>query len=392
MANSARQWLFRIGKWGVVLGAITYLVAADRLNFSDFRLQPGAVPILSIGLLPLLLGLVVSVLRWFLLLRCVDVPLSFRRTARIGFIGLFFNTFLFGGIGGDAVKLGYLFRLPSGRAAGAASVVTDRTCGLLGLFILGGAAIALGWEHVNTPDLRLLGAVLFGILATVALSGLVAFLSLLRGRTTGLLVVLVVTALLAVWLLTFPSLHQNALYMHYAMLTSLLVATVTANLVPSLLPGAGLHSLVSRRVPGGASLMRLVEGFLVYRHHPGGILFAVVLSVVVHGSILASLAAVSHAMGNPATVAQIFFAAPLALVANVLPLPMGGLGVGENFFDQTLALMRGPSGNPLLGGAAVFLSFRVVLNLGQIGLGLPFYLRSEAPAPAVGTDFDNPTA
>ncbi len=392
MANSARQWLFRIGKWGVVIGAITYLFAADRLNFSDFQLQPGAASVLSVGVFLLLLGLVVSVVRWFLLLRCVDVPLDFRRTARIGFIGLFFNTFLFGGLGGDAIKLGYLFRLPSGRAKGAASVVTDRACGLLGLFILGGAAIAVGWDRMHTPALRLLGAALFGILTTVALSGLVAFLSLLRGRAAGLLVVLAGAALFAIWLLAVPSPDHNALYIRIALLTGLLVAAGTANVAPSLLPGAGLHNLISRRVPGGTSLMRIADGFLVYRHHPGSILFAVVLSVIVHGSILASLAAASLAMGNPATVAQIFFAAPLAFVANVLPLPMGGLGVGENFYDQTLALMEGPSGDPLLGGAAVFLSFRVVLSLGQIGLGLPFYLRTEAQAPLAEADLDSPAA
>jgi uncharacterized membrane protein YbhN (UPF0104 family) len=130
--------------------------------------------------------------------------------------------------------------------------------------------------------------------------------------------------------------------------------------------------------------MQLVEAFLAYRNHPATLLAAVVVSAGVHAGTLTALYLVSTAMGNPATAGQVFFAAPIALVANVLPVPMGGLGVGEACYDRLLALVRTPGGEVVTGGAAVFMSFRALLALAQVALGLPFYLRGggEAPDPA----------
>ena len=70
------------------------------------------------------------------------------------------------------------------------------------------------------------------------------------------------------------------------------------------------------------------------------------------------------------------FAAPEAFLTSSLPLPGGGLGVGELAFDEVLRHCR-VGGLPVLGGAEIFLSWRllsVILGL----IGLPWYLR-DAP-------------
>jgi uncharacterized membrane protein YbhN (UPF0104 family) len=83
--------------------------------------------------------------RWQLLLRAQDLVLPTRWVHRVFWIGQFYNSFLPGGVAGDAVRFGYLWRgHPERKAAAAASLVADRLLGLGALFAL--ATLALGWH------------------------------------------------------------------------------------------------------------------------------------------------------------------------------------------------------------------------------------------------------
>ena len=73
------------------------------------------------------------------------------------------------------------------------------------------------------------------------------------------------------------------------------------------------------------------------------------------------------------------------MVANALPVPGGGLGVGENAFDGLLRLCRDENGTPITGGAAIFLIWRfcaIVIGL----VGLPFYLKGKKEMIRVGAE------
>jgi uncharacterized protein (TIRG00374 family) len=75
----------------------------------------------------------VTLIRWFLLVRALDLPLRFRDGMRFGLIGIFFNTFLPGAVGGDIIKAAALARGQSRRTAAVATVIMDRVIALWAL-------------------------------------------------------------------------------------------------------------------------------------------------------------------------------------------------------------------------------------------------------------------
>jgi uncharacterized protein (TIRG00374 family) len=81
-------------------------------------------------------GVLLAFVRWFLMVRALDLPFRLRDAVKLGFIGLFFNTVIPGAIGGDFVKAAYLCRGQTRKAPAIASVVIDRLASLLALFLL----------------------------------------------------------------------------------------------------------------------------------------------------------------------------------------------------------------------------------------------------------------
>ncbi len=87
--------------------------------------------------------------RWQVLLRAQGLALPARWVHGVFWIGQFYNSFLPGGVAGDAVRFGYLWREhPDRKAAAAASLIADRLLGLGALFAL--ATLALGLHLATT--------------------------------------------------------------------------------------------------------------------------------------------------------------------------------------------------------------------------------------------------
>jgi uncharacterized membrane protein YbhN (UPF0104 family) len=91
--------------------------------------------------------------RWHIMVRAVGLPIRMADAMRLGFIGLFFNTFLPGAVGGDAIKAWFLAKEQSQRRTLAfATVIMDRVLALWALvwFVaLLGAAFWLGGRLVG---------------------------------------------------------------------------------------------------------------------------------------------------------------------------------------------------------------------------------------------------
>ena len=106
----------------------------------------------------LLLGLAIyavaevgASVRWQLLLAVQGIHLPWSRVVSLVFIGLFFNFFIPGGTGGDAVKIFYLLKETQGRRTAALlSVVVDRLLGLVALVVLASTLIALKWSWLTS--------------------------------------------------------------------------------------------------------------------------------------------------------------------------------------------------------------------------------------------------
>jgi len=168
--------------------------------------------------------------RWQALLAAQELRPPARTLHVVFWIAQFFNSFLPGGIAGDAVRLGHVWRThPDRRAAAAACLIMDRLLGLGALFAIAALALGLhltlheggtelktllatalaglglltagGWITTRTAWWRPFGARVLGAERTAALHE--AMLSL--GRRHGVLVAATCLSL-AVWLLDFAAL------------------------------------------------------------------------------------------------------------------------------------------------------------------------------------------
>lgn len=113
----------------------------------------GGIPVyyLIAGALLYILSIFISTLRWRLLL---DVEAGGQRTGigrlfSLYLIGAFFNHLLPGMIGGDAVRVYYLYRDSKAGSISAGSVFADRYFGFMALLSIGMAALPLGMGRIR---------------------------------------------------------------------------------------------------------------------------------------------------------------------------------------------------------------------------------------------------
>jgi uncharacterized membrane protein YbhN (UPF0104 family) len=117
-------------------------------------------------------SLVLRAYRWLLLLRGLNVSISFGRLVELYFVGNFFNAFLPSGFGGDAVRIMEVARdVPANVAAG--TVIVDRLTGLLMLFVM--ALVGLPFRPADFPQ------ELFLLITAVSVAGLIGGVILLEG-------------------------------------------------------------------------------------------------------------------------------------------------------------------------------------------------------------------
>ncbi len=374
-----------------VVAVLSYLLGSGKLDFERLQIRPDRMALLAAGGALVLLVQILSFARYCLLLRGAEIVLSLRETIRIGFIGTFFNTFMPGGLGGDVVKL-YLVIRATGKQAGAvASVMVDRLIGLLGLITLSGLTLLGYWQEVvDTPSLHTLSLAVFGVLGAAGIGLLVSFVTLAKGRKLGFVLWAMLVAAGAV--LTFGALHDEPLALVgeapaaallrgralAILIADALLALLCILVLPSCQPGRSLEGLVRKRLPGGNKLMALSQSILTYKNHFGLLAVSFGLSVLLQAIGMLGIYFFSQTLTltTPPELGHIFFAAPPAFVANALPVSFGGLGVGEAAFQEILFMCRTAAGQPITGGAEIFLVNRFFTILAGL-IGLPLYLRGK---------------
>ncbi len=132
-----------------ILGTLAKLsVTAALLWWIISRYDMGPILEADLTLLLLAVGIfvlsnLVGALQWKLLLHGQNISFPYGRAVKLYFIGLFFNNFLPGALGGDVVKIYSISRVEKRGREGLAATFVDRFAGffLLALFALGGS----GW-------------------------------------------------------------------------------------------------------------------------------------------------------------------------------------------------------------------------------------------------------
>ena len=114
-------------------------------------LREASIPWLLAALVAGALSPFTASIRLWMLLRVQDPAIRYGKMLQLCMVGMFFNLFLLGSTGGDAVKAFYLLRgsAPARRAGIILAVVMDRLLGLLALIILATIFLSLRYQWLT---------------------------------------------------------------------------------------------------------------------------------------------------------------------------------------------------------------------------------------------------
>lgn len=213
--------------------------------------------------------------RWLLLLRLAGIQAAPGRVFKLHMIGVFFNSLIPGGTGGDLVKGFYLFKDQDAgkRALALTSMAMDRFLGLYALLCVGVAMMAVNADlWMAKPLLRLNSLFYAGVFLVFTLS--IAFFFSPWSR----------------WFLEHPRLHA---------------------------------------MPGGRFFKSLFDSLMVYRANPWGLLPTLGLAILVDFGIILMYFFFAGAVGGDLPLRVHAFVVPTLTMINGIPISPGGLGVGE---------------------------------------------------------------
>lgn len=307
LRNNGRFFLSAGAKLALAVGLIAGMIHYGPLDFK--LLEPlKEVPHLLLTAFALLVIMpFIGAFRWKNLLDAQGVHLQYSRLVQINLIGVFFNAFLIGGVGGDAARLLYIIReAPANKERSVAALLIDRYLGLFGLSSVVVAAIAFN----------------------------IVFLDWEVGQ---------------VWLV------GGVLALFFAML-SILLAGIWFS-------GAVLATNVFRKIEGFNPIVRhlfeIVCALSEYRYRIRSVVIGWILTLVIHSLAILSVIIIAQVLRiGDLTAGQYAIVTPLSILTNAIPLTPGGIGIGEAAFYQFSRVL---SGNEIPAYATIYLVFRLLL-------------------------------
>jgi len=263
--------------------------------------------LLILGGLLLIPVVLLSTLRWWVLMRAREIDVGLSRVGRLTLAGYFFNLCMPGTTGGDVMKAYYAAKGTDQRADAVVSIAIDRLCGLVGLVLLVGI---IGLFSLDDPLIRRLTIALW-----LGLVGLIA----------------------AAWLYASPTLRGR------------------------LRMGAKLSKLP------GANLIRNVDAWVsAYRRHLGALIGAVGISLIIHLCLAGSMSLAGFSMGVDQPLLYLLGVVPIVLMLWSLPVS-GPLGLGPLDYVAVQLVVAG-SGTTDQQALMMFVAYRLYLvALGLVG-------------------------
>jgi uncharacterized protein (TIRG00374 family) len=131
-----KKIVFRILPYLLAFGLFAYAIWSNGPGLKQIfvdRTEPLNYGFLALGAAVLTVSVVITFLRWYVLVRAVGLPFTVGNALGLGAVGFFYNTILPGSIGGDLVKAVFLAREQARRTVAVATVVMDRVIALWAL-------------------------------------------------------------------------------------------------------------------------------------------------------------------------------------------------------------------------------------------------------------------
>jgi len=257
--------------------------------------------ILAQGLV--LVAFSLSFVRWYLLVRGLDLEFHLRDAFRLGTLGFMLNQVSPGSIGGDLLKAVFIAREQPGRKTEAvATVLVDRVIGFYAMLLLASLGLALAGGNLDSEKL-------LTSLQTIVWSSTL-------GGTVGLAFVL-----------------------------------------SPLATGKRARALADGLPFIGHTVTRLIEAADVYRSRRGYLFAGFGLALATHCLLISAFWCISTGLPvSGPTFAQNASIVPIGLVAGAIPLTPGGLGALEGGMEFLYTLIGASKGD----GTIVALAYRAM--------------------------------
>ena len=335
MAKKALLIAFKIG---APIAILVYLFwdASENNAFETLLQQSKNWPLLGLALASCATAVVLTLVRWYFLVRALDIPFTLKEALRFGFLGYLFNLAPMGIVGGDLLKAYMLARHhPSEKTAAVATVFVDRIIGLYVLFVVASAAILM-------TDFAGLG---------------------------------------------------NTLVRKVCFATHVIAIAGTVGMVALLMPdlsNGGSTRLLAKTPFVGGILEKIALAVAMYRRRWPVILVASLMSVAVHSLFSIGIFLICSALYESVPALKMHFVvAPLSAATGVIPLPVGPFEVVLNTLYMQVPSALGTaivSGQ----GLVVALTYRIVTVV-IAAVGFVYYLSSRAEVAEILHEVDEVT-
>lgn len=323
------------GRWiapNEVVDGFQLKVPYPRIQFGLRRMLSNARPwllVLAVAIFPV--TVIMTSIRWKRLLEVLDIHLSVMMTVSLTMVGLFYNTFIpMGSSGGDLAKAYYAAKhTVEHKTRAVLSVFIDRIIGLVVLIMLGGTMAAIYWAMAprRTEAVEECSYVAGG-------SGLI-----LGGMALGML------------LLALP---RSRAFLQSEKIMS--------------------------RLPLRSHFESALEVASIYRRRPDLMVWACLMTIPVHVTVVISAMLCGKAFGLPLSPGYYFVVVPVTVLVGALPISPQGLGVMEATGYALMSAMafRHPTGQDVF---VLTMSIRLVQILWNLVGGI-FVLRGDYHPPS----------
>jgi len=319
-----KRYLLGFLKIAIPLGIIAWLLAnVEPEQLAALRDRPKNWPLLIAAFGISFAAICVTFLRWYLLVRAVNLPFRLRDAFRLGFLGYLLNFVSVGAVGGDLFKAFFIaHEQPGRRAEAVATVVVDRMIGLYALLLVTSIAIFFGNLPHPTPALATICTMTY---AATGLGGIAILMVLIPGFTRGSL---------SEWLSGLPKI--------------------------------------------GGLIGRLLASIRIYRNKKLVMSAILAISMGSHSMFAVALYLIAIALFNTSpTLPDHLIIVPLSMVAGALPFTPAGLGTFEYAMGELYDFVPAAGAGDAV-GILVAMAFRLVtIAIAAIGVGFYWACRRE---------------
>ena len=296
-------------------GVLFYVFSRPDIHLSEILKTFKACPREIVFFCILIYGVVflLACVRWWMIMRVIQIRLGLLQTIRLALIGAFFNNMMPSLTGGDIIKAYYLAGTTDRKVEAVSSIALDRMCGFAAVFLLGAVASFFALSDVH-----------FGSAArSVVILSSVFFLVIL--------------------FLFFAASLRNFSW----------------------------FSRMLSRFKVMAIIKRAYETITILKHHPMTGISVLFISVVLQSLLVYLQFLFARSIGvTEISWERFFLIIPMASVISAIPISFAGWGIGEGAYRSLFMIA-----NPALGAVAVSISifFKLVCLMYSL-IGLPFYL------------------